>query len=363
MSLALDQAAKGLYTTQPNPRVGCVLAKNSKVIATGWHLKAGGRHAEVVALESAGKLADGATAYVTLEPCSHTGRTPPCADALINAGIKRVVIATKDPNPQVNGDGYNRLKSAGLSIECGLMSEDAEELNVGFFKRMRSGQPWVRVKIASSLDGRTALKNGDSKWISSQASRNDVQIWRARASAILTGIGTVLADDPQMTARVQEPPLQPLRVIVDTKWRTPVRSRIMGDVSRVLIAGDENCDPPEALRETGVALLPLETTEGKINLKVLMLHLASCEINEIQVEAGARLCGGLLLGSLVDEILLYQAPVLLGEDAPGLFSMGVLESMNEKISLERTAVDPLGCDLRMRFRTKSRLSNPGRVKA
>lgn len=358
MSLALEQAAKGLYTTQPNPRVGCVLAKNSEIISIGWHKQTGGRHAEVFALESAGKLAQGATAYVTLEPCSHTGRTPPCADALINAGIKRVVIATKDPNPQVNGDGFSRLMSAGLSVETGLMSAEAEALNAGFFKRMRSGQPWVRIKIASSLDGRTALKNGDSKWISCKASRNDVQTWRARSSAILTGIGTVLADDPQMTARVQEASLQPLRVIVDTNWRTPPHSRILADVSRVLIVGDENREPPEALRETGVSLLPLETVDGKINLKSLMLHLASCEINEIQVEAGARLCGSLLLNELVDEILLYQAPVLLGNGAAGLFNIGVLEAMNEKITLERIAVDPLGCDLRMRFRTLNRLSDP-----
>jgi diaminohydroxyphosphoribosylaminopyrimidine deaminase/5-amino-6-(5-phosphoribosylamino)uracil reductase len=358
MSLALELAANGLYTTQPNPRVGCVIAKNSTVISTGWHQRTGGPHAEVFALKSADKAADGATAYVTLEPCSHTGRTPPCAEALINAGIKRVVIATKDPNPQVNGDGCLRLESAGLKVECGLMSEDAQDLNVGFFKRMRTGQPWVRVKIASSLDGRTALKNGDSKWISNEASRHDVQTWRARASAILTGIGTVLADDPRMTARVEEPLLHPLRVIVDSKWRTPVRSRILADPSRALIVGDENRDPPEALLQTGVSLLPLETVEGKINLQALMKYLAEREMNEIQVEAGARLCGALLLNELVDEILLYQAPVLLGDGAPGLFSIGVLESMSEKKTLERLAIDPLGCDLRMRFRAISKLSNP-----
>ncbi len=358
MTLALESAAKGLNTCHPNPRVGCVIAREGHIVATGWHAVAGGPHAEIVALESAGAAARAATAYVTLEPCSHHGLTPPCVDALLEAGIQRVVIAMQDPNALVNGAGQRKLEAAGVVVESGLMAPAAEELNAGFLMRMRAGRPWVRVKIASSLDGRTALPNGDSRWISSTVSRRDVQAWRARSSAILTGIGTVLADDPAMTARVAEPPLLPLRVIVDTHWRTPPLSRILQQPASALIAGSQDAVIPSALAETGVRCLPLPAPEGQVDLRSLMHALADLEINEVQVEAGAILCGALLRAGLVDEILLYLAPVLLGEGGPGPFAIGALESMQQRTQLELMESSQLGDDLRLRLRPRRQAPEP-----
>lgn len=350
MAQALELAAKGLYSAHPNPRVGCVIARDDQVVATGWHAFAGGPHAETVALQSAGAAARGASAYVTLEPCSHHGNTPPCVDALIAAGIKRVVIPLQDPNPRVDGAGRRRLEAAGVAVECGLMAAAAEELNAGFLMRMRGGRPWLRVKVALSLDGRTALRNGDSQWISGAASRADVQVWRARSSAILTGIGTVLADDPALTARVEEPPLRPLRVIVDTHWRTPPCSRILQHPSSALVAGGEDTAVPPALLATGVRCLPLPLLAGEVDLQALLHALADLEMNEVQVEAGARLCGALLQVGLVDEVLLYQAPVLLGEGGPGPFAIGVLASMQQRKQMEILHSCQLGDDLRLRLR-------------
>lgn len=358
MSQALRLAAKGLNTSQPNPRVGCVIARDGKIIAEGWHAFAGGPHAEVVALESAGTLARGATAYVTLEPCSHHGRTAPCADALTTAGISRVVIAMRDPNPQVNGAGAKILENTGLVVEYGLMTPAAEELNAGFLMRMRAGRPWVRVKIATSLDGRTALQNGDSQWISSAASRLDVQFWRARSGAILSGIGTVLADDPSFTARIQDPPLRPLRVIADTHWRTPLASRILQEPTSTLIAGGLATAIPAALAESGARCLALPSVAGRVDLGALLRALAELEINEVQVEAGGRLCGALLQAGLVDEILLYQAPVLLGDGGPGPFALGVLESMGKRTHLEVLESCQLGDDLRLRLRPWGERTKP-----
>lgn len=350
MALALREAARGLFTTRPNPRVGCVIAAGSRVIATGWHEFAGGPHAEVVALERAGAAARGATAYVTLEPCSHHGRTPPCADALLNAGIARVVIATGDPHEAVNGAGRRRLEEAGIQVETGLMAEEAEDLNPGFLMRMRSGRPWVRVKLAVSLDGRTALSGGESRWISGEASRRDVQTWRARSCAILTGIGTVLADNPRLTARGDEAKLPPLRVVADTRWRTPPGSRVLADPASALIAGSRETKLPAALASTGVSCLPLPEDAGRVDLAALLEALAAEGVNEIQVEAGATLCGALLKRDLVDEILLYQAPLLLGEGGPGPFALGVLESMDRRVRLELIERCPVGEDLRLRLR-------------
>lgn len=350
MSLALELAARGLFTAHPNPRVGCVIAREGRIVATGWHAATGGPHAEIVALDEAGPAARGATAYVTLEPCNHHGQTPPCVDALLEAGIQRVVMAMQDPNSRVNGAGQRRLEAAGVTVECGLMADAAEKLNAGFLMRMRSARPWVRVKIATSLDGRTALQNGESRWISGAASRVDVQTWRARSSAILTGIGTVLADDPSMTARVQEPPLMPLRVIVDTHWRTPAHSRILSDPSSALIAGSRDETMPSVLLRTGVRCIGLPQSAGRVDLHALMRHLAALEVNEVQVEAGAQLCGALLKAGLVDEILLYLAPVLLGEGGPGPFSLGVLESMQERAQLEVLESCKMGDDVRLRLR-------------
>ena len=352
MAEALRLAALGLNSTHPNPRVGCVIARDEKFIASGWHVAAGGPHAEIHALQAATSDVRGATAYVTLEPCSHHGRTPPCCDALIGAGIARVVIATQDPNALVNGDGVRRLESAGILVESGLMEREVEELNAGFMMRMRSRRPWIRVKLASSLDGRTALRNGQSKWISGEESRQDVQAWRARSSAILTGIGTVLADDPEMTVRIRDTVRQPLRIIVDSRWRTPPDSRILRDKSTAMVVGGMDIEIPGELAATGVRCLPLPLEKGRVDLAALMTTLASEGINEVQVEAGSKLCGALLNAGIVDEILLYQAPLLLGEGGPGLFALGTLESVQDGTHLELLESCSFGRDMRLRFRVR-----------
>jgi len=349
MALALRLARKGLFTTDPNPRVGCVIADDQQVAGTGWHERAGGAHAEIAALQDAGGSVRGKTAYVTLEPCSYHGRTPPCTEALIEAGIARVVIASEDPNPRVNGGGLQRLRAAGMKVETGLMSEEAEALNVGFISRMKTGRPWVRIKSAISLDGRTALRNGESKWITGEASRKDVQRWRARSSAILTGIGTVLADNPTMDARVDEPVLQPLRIVVDSQWRTPPDSRILTGTGEVLIAGDESIAVPVQLASSRAQCLGLRTKDERVDLQALLKSLAEMEVNEVQVEAGARLCGALFEEGLVDELLVYQAPVLLGEGGPGIFALGPLESMAGRAHLRVLEVSRFGDDLRIRL--------------
>ena len=352
--MALRLARKGLFTTDPNPRVGCVIAGADGVAGVGWHAKAGGPHAEIAALRDAGESARGKTVYVTLEPCSHHGRTPPCADALIEAGVGRVVIAGKDPNPEIDGGGLHRLQAAGVKVETGLMSEQAQSLNAGFLMRMKHGRPWVRIKSAISLDGRTALRNGESKWISSEASRQDVQRWRARSSAILTGIGTVLADNPSMDARVDEDVRQPLRVIADSRWRTPLSSRILAGPGPVLIVGDQALAIPGALASSDIRCLGLPARNRKVDLHLLLNTLAEMEINEIQVEAGARLCGALLNERLVDEILIYQAPMLLGQGGPGPFALGPLESMAERTHLQLLETSHLGDDLRIRLQPECR---------
>ena len=352
MARALSLAGNGLFSTQPNPRVGCVVAKDGQMLGSGWHSVAGGPHAEVLALQEAGSGARGATAYVTLEPCNHHGRTPPCVEALLEAGVSRVVVAIEDPNKRVKGAGLQRLKEAGVEVESGLMAAAAEELNVGFFKRMRHGRPWVRVKLACSLDGRTALQNGNSAWISSDNSRKDVQAWRARSSAIMTGIGTVLSDNPELTARIDDPPLRPLRLIVDTHWRTPVGSKVLDSPDTAVVAGSDRVKIPAALKEKGVGLIALPERDGRVDLEVLINELSAFEINELQVEAGATLCGALLKLGLVDEFLLYQAPILLGEGGPGLFSLGVLESIEDRTHLELLESTRMGEDFRFRFRPR-----------
>jgi diaminohydroxyphosphoribosylaminopyrimidine deaminase/5-amino-6-(5-phosphoribosylamino)uracil reductase len=350
MAEALRLAALGMCTTQPNPRVGCVIAHNGKILGRGYHKRAGGPHAEVFALQEADKLAQGATAYVTLEPCSHQGRTPPCADALLAAGIRRVVIAMQDPHEVVNGSGLKKLQDAGVEVETGLMGPAAEALNPGFLMRVRQGRPHVRIKLAASLDGRTALANGESLWISSDESRRDVQFWRARSSAILTGIGTVLADDPQMNVRLGDSELQPIRVIADRRWRTPVISRILNSPGKVIIAGSEQQRIPTELGASGVQLLPLAELDGKLDLRPLLGLLADEQVNELQVEAGETLCGTLLQQNLVDEILLYQAPVILGEGGYGLFAGLNLTSMKNRIELQLIESCFVGQDQRLRFR-------------
>jgi diaminohydroxyphosphoribosylaminopyrimidine deaminase/5-amino-6-(5-phosphoribosylamino)uracil reductase len=354
MARALQLARRGLFTTDPNPRVGCVIADAEQVTGTGWHQVAGGPHAEVVALREAGESARGKTAYLTLEPCSFSGRTPPCTEALIEAGIRRVVVAAHDPNPRVDGNGVRRLREAGIQVDTGLMTAEAEALNPGFTMRMKAGRPWVRIKSAISLDGRTALGNGESKWISSEASRQDVQRWRARSSAILTGIGTVLADDPSMQARVDRDVRQPLRIVADSRWRTPADSKILAGPGKALIAGDRSLEVPAALKNSGTRCLGLPARNGFIDLGLLLSSLAELEINEIQVEAGAILCGALLEKQLVDEILIYQAPHFLGDGGPGPFALGPLESMSERTHLTLLETSQLGSDLRLRFKPEYR---------
>ena len=349
MATALRLAAKGLYSTHPNPRVGCVIADRETILGRGWHEYAGGAHAEISAMQDAGDSARGNTAYITLEPCSHHGRTPPCTEALLGAGITRIVVASTDPNPAVNGQGLERLRDAGVTVDTGLMGSEAESLNPGFFMRMRQGRPWVRVKSAISLDGKTALDNGDSKWISNEYSRCDVQKWRARSSAVLTGIGTVLTDNPAMNARLDGLRRQPLRVIADSHWRTPADSRILADPATAVIAGSRDAAIPQELQATGAKCLALPVIAGRIDLGSLLGRLAEMEVNEIQVEAGARLCGALLKERLVDELLIYQASVLLGDGGQGPFAFGPLESMDERTHLKLQETRSLGNDVRLRL--------------
>jgi diaminohydroxyphosphoribosylaminopyrimidine deaminase/5-amino-6-(5-phosphoribosylamino)uracil reductase len=351
MARALRLARRGLFTSDPNPRVGCVIADDARILGTGWHEAAGGPHAEIVALREAGASARGATAYVTLEPCSHHGRTPPCTEALLEASVARVVVAVPDPNPEVDGSGLGQLRAAGMKVEVGLLAAEAEALNAGFMMRMRRRRPWVRIKSAVSLDGRTALPGGESQWISSEASRRDVQRWRARSSAILTGVGTVLADDPAMTARVDDTVRQPLRVVVDSQWRTPPDSRILSGPGEALVVGTAEIAVPPQLADSRTELVTTPAREGQVDLEALMSLLAHREINEIQVEAGARLCGALLHHRLVDEILIYQAPVLLGDGGPGPFRLGPLDSMERRTHLKWRESRHIGGDLRMRFLT------------
>jgi diaminohydroxyphosphoribosylaminopyrimidine deaminase/5-amino-6-(5-phosphoribosylamino)uracil reductase len=347
MARALELAARGLYTTTPNPRVGCVLVNNGVVVGEGWHEKAGAAHAEVNALNVAGAAARGATAYVTLEPCNHHGRTPPCSDALINAGIKRVIAAMPDPNPRAGG-GLLRLAAAGVMVESGLMEAEARDLNAGFVSRMTRGRPWLRLKVAASLDGRTALENGSSQWITGVEARRDGHAFRARACAVLTGIGTVKEDDPRLNVREVETTRQPLRVVVDSRFEIPLSAKIL-DGGPVLIAiAAENPAKAAALRSMGADTLTLPNPRGKVDLLALLQELARRECNEIHVEAGFRLNGSLLKEGLVDELLLYFAPILIGDAARGMFDLPALTDLSAAPRLTVFDRQQLGSDWRMR---------------
>lgn len=348
MAQALRLAERGLYTTRPNPRVGCVIVRAEQVLAEGWHERAGAPHAEALALQQAGNAARGATVYVTLEPCSHHGRTPPCADALIAAGVARVVCAMRDPNPQVAGRGIARLHAAGIVVETGLMESVAQELNAGFVSRMTRGRPWVRLKVATSMDGKSALNNGVSKWITSPAARQDVQHWRARSCAIVTGINTVLADDPQMNVRDIMLPRQPLRVILDSHWRTPADAKILAQRGAVVIGLEENLAARAILSEQGVQTVTLAAApSGGVGLPQLLSWLATQEINEVFVEAGGQLNGALFAAGLVDELLLYLAPKLFGAGARGGFAFPDITRMADSPSLHLIDVRQIGPDLRL----------------
>jgi diaminohydroxyphosphoribosylaminopyrimidine deaminase/5-amino-6-(5-phosphoribosylamino)uracil reductase len=361
MQRALELAARGLTSTDPNPRVGCVIAREARIVAEGWHERAGEAHAEVVALRAAAAQAAGATVYVTLEPCSHQGRTPPCVAALVQARVARVVFAAADPNPQVNGRGAAALRSAGIAVEAGLMESEALELNCGFVKRMQQGRPWVRLKLAMSLDGRTALAGGASRWISGEAARQDVQRWRARSSAVLTGIGTVLADDPRLDVRVPGEPdggeaRQPLRVVLDTRLRTPPQARLLSTGGEVLIltaqAALQDARAGASLSGRGARIESVPVVAGRLALGAVLDRLAELEVNEVQVEAGPTVAGELVRQSLVDELLLYLAPKLLGDKARPLLELPEPAELSAARAFTLTDSQPLGDDLRLRLRPR-----------
>ena len=383
MAQALRLAERGLYTASPNPRVGCVLVHNGGVVGEGWHERAGEPHAEVLALRAAGEAARGASAYVTLEPCSHDGRTPPCVNALIAAGIARVVAAVQDPNPQVAGQGIAKLRAASIEVECGLMEAAARELNIGFFSRMTRGTPWLRSKIAMSLDGRTALANGTSKWITGEDARRDVQHWRARSCAVLTGIGTVLADDAQLNVRESAllfPPLtaegslrsngeppgvphagtrggreglrQPLRVVVDSQLRLPLTARVLLGGNVAVYTAAQDAEKIAALEKTGARVIVLPDANGRVDLNAVLRDLAARGCNEVLVEAGSALNGALLQAGLVDELLLYLAPQLLGDAARGMAQLGEFSRLDQRVNLKWHEVRQIGNDLRITVRVE-----------
>lgn len=347
MARALQLAERALWTTSPNPRVGCVLVRDGEIVGEGWHVRAGEPHAEVHALRAAGERARGATAYVTLEPCSHYGRTPPCAEGLIAAGVSRVVAAMEDPNPLVAGRGLAMLRAAGIETACGLLAEAAQELNIGFVSRMTRGRPWVRLKTAASLDGKTALNNGVSQWITGPDARRDGHRWRARACAILTGIGTVRDDDPRLDVREVETTRQPLRVIVDSRLETPPNARILQGGPVLLAAAVDDEERANLLKAAGAEILLLPNAAGKVELPALLNALAARGINEVHVEAGWKLNGSLLREGLVDELLLYMAPCLIGHHAAGLFNLPELSDLAGKRPLSLRDVRLVGGDIRI----------------
>lgn len=349
MQRALRLAERGLYTTDPNPRVGCVIVKDGRVVGEGWHQRAGGPHAEILALQQAGKQAEGSTVYVTLEPCSHFGKTPPCADALINAGVARVVAAMQDPNPAVAGSGFARLREHAIEVDSGVLEQAAHAINPGFIRRMKSGRPFVRVKLAMSLDGRTAMASGESQWITGEAARNDVQRLRARSSVIMTGIDTVLHDDPSLNVRLTPEQLQitgevrqPHRVVLDSQLRFPPTAKMLSLQGNTTVLtttdsrNDLSCD-----------VVRLDAADGKLDLISVMSWLAGIQANEVHVEAGATLCGALLQNKLVDELVVYMASHVMGNNARGLFDLPGLEHMADRIRLDFIDVRRIGKDLRI----------------
>lgn len=344
MARALQLAARGLYTTSPNPRVGCVIVRDGHVVGAGWHERAGTPHAEIHALKAAGNAARGATVYVTLEPCSHHGRTPPCAEALVNAGVGRVVAAMTDPNPLVAGGGISMLTLAGIVAEVGLLEAAARALNPGFVSRMTRGRPWVRLKTASTLDGKTALANGASQWITGEAARADVQRLRARACAILTGSGTVLADNPRMNVRDFDIDRQPLRVVVDSALRTPADAAIL---PALVACHHAEPDARAALEQAGAEVVELPAADGRVDLAALLALLAQRGINELHVEAGAALNGALVKAGLIDEWVAYVAPMAVGDDARGLFSQPALSALADAARFKFSDVRQIGGDLRL----------------
>lgn len=354
MSLALQQAGQGMFTTTPNPRVGCVIVRDDRIIGAGYTQPPGGNHAEIQAMQDAqarGNDVRGATAYVTLEPCSHFGRTPPCADALVAAGIGKVVAAMTDPNPLVAGKGLAKLQAAGIPVVSGILDEQALEMNIGFFKRMREGTPWVRMKSAASLDGKTALHNGKSQWITGQKAREDGHYWRARACAIVTGIGTVRDDNPQLNVRAVNTPRQPRRIVIDSKLAlSPEASILVGGGSWIFTASDDRARIT-ALEDRGAEVIVLPNADRKVDLPAVIKELGKRNLNEVHIEAGSRLNGSLIREGCVDELLLYLAPCLLG-DGRSMFDLPPLDDLAGKVALRFHDITKIDEDLRIlaRFR-------------
>ncbi len=346
MQRALALAERGLYTATPNPRVGCVIAQGERVVAEGWHERAGGPHAEAAALAAAADAARGATVYVTLEPCNHHGRTPPCAEALVQAGVARVVAAMRDPNPAARGGG-ERLAAAGIRFEHGLLENEARELNVGYVSRMTRGRPWVRMKLAASLDGRSALANGRSQWITGEAARADGHRWRARACALLTGIGTVQADDPRLTVREVATPRQPLRVLVDSRLEVPAAARILEGGGVLVFCAHDVPERRQMLEAKDAEVVVLPNASGKVDLPAMLGELARRGLNELHVEAGVKLNGSLVRERCVDELLVYLAPSLLGDTAQGMVHLPELTTLDERVRLRLHEVGRVGEDLRL----------------
>ncbi len=357
MAQSLRFADRARYSTDPNPRVGCVLVKDAKIVGAGWHKRAGGAHAEIMALEKAGVKALGATAYVTLEPCCHHGKTPPCTEALINARVSKVIAAMYDPNPKVGRKGLELLTRAGIETNCGLLAFDAEILNRGFCKRMRTGKPYVVAKLAMSMDGRTAMASGESQWITGEAARQDVHRLRARSGAVVTGIGTVISDNPSLTARLgptHDELVQPVRVIVDSALRMPTNAIIGGLPGKSFIA-TVITDPlkKEPLEKAGFEIVSLPAGEdGRVQLAALIDFLGVKEINEVLLEAGSVLSGGMLQSRLIDELVVYMAPVVLGDAGRGLFHVPEIKRISEKVQLQLVDVRQIGQDLRLGFAVK-----------
>jgi diaminohydroxyphosphoribosylaminopyrimidine deaminase/5-amino-6-(5-phosphoribosylamino)uracil reductase len=347
MQRALELAARGLYTTTPNPRVGCVIVRDGMIVGAGFHERAGEPHAEVHALRAAGERARGATVYVTLEPCAHQGRTPPCVQALIDARVARVVSAMKDPNPLVAGGGFNRLRAAGIAVESGVLEDEARALNIGFVSRMTRGRPWVRMKIAASLDGKTALANGRSQWITGPEARRDGHAFRARACAVLTGIGTLRDDDPQLNVRGVETSRQPLKILIDSRLEASLDARLFQSGQVLVAAAIDDAERIAAFAERGVEVVVLPNASGKVELSDLMRELGRRQLNEIHVEAGFKLNGSLLRAGLVDELLVYLAPSVIGASPNGMFNLPALDDLAQQRRLEFQDVARIGPDVRL----------------
>ncbi len=356
MARAIRLAGRGMYSTHPNPNVGCVIVRDGVVVGEGWHRKAGGPHAEVFALQQAGERARGATVFVTLEPCSHHGRTPPCAQALVAAGVDRVVAAMQDPNPRVGASGLQALRDAGVAVQTGLLEEQARALNPGFISRLQRQRPWVRVKLAASLDGRTAMASGESKWISGPAARLDVQRLRARSSAIVTGIGTVLADDPSLTVRdpdIDTRGRQPLRVVLDNKLRMPLSAEMLALQGETIVYCT-NASDRQPLLDAGAAVVRVGGRDGHVDARAVLENLATRGVNEVLVEAGPELAGALITDDLVDELVIYQAPHIMGSETKGMFRTPAWTALSDRRSLDIIDTCRVGPDTRItaRFRNQ-----------